>query len=199
MKNELLILALLTSSVVVCSAEEPPFHRFFRQTADLRRTTLDLRVTAVTNVINPVSMRLTNGWTDVLGFPIRIENRSAKTITAKIAHEWFGGIWPPTDLSAAAKRADDPSALWQASEVYLVGEWGGIAEPSVWQPGQSQVFLLRMNWPGTGSCHAQPLIDAKAPGKYLVRVSLVFKVTDTLEYFESPEMEVTVAEKPPDK
>ena len=198
MKKELLILALLASAVV-CSAEDPPFHRAFGQPADLRRTTLDLRVVTVTNVVYPVSMRLTNGWTDVLGLPIRIENRSAKIITAKIAHEWFGGIWPPTDLSAAAKRAEAPSARWRASEVYLVGELGSITESSVWQPGQSQEFLLRMNWPGTGSCPAQPLIDAKTPGKYLVRVLLIFKVNDTLEYFESPEMEIRVAEKPPDK
>ena len=63
-------------------------------------TALDLRISVVTNAIAPVSLQLSNGLTDVLELPIRIENRSPRTITANLAHEGFGGEWPDTGLGA---------------------------------------------------------------------------------------------------
>ncbi len=142
-------MALLASAAVVSGAEElSPFLRFLRPVdafPNLHNTTLDLRITAVTNVVAPVSMRFKNGPAEVFGLPIRIENRSGKTITAIIAHEWYGGLWPPTDLRAAAKRAEAPPEYWQASEVFLVGELDTITQPTVWQPGQSHEFLVHMN------------------------------------------------------
>ena len=164
---------------------------------NLQRTKLDLRITATTNVITPVSMVLMNGRTDVLGLPIRIENHSEQTITAKIAYEWYGGEWPSTDLGAATKLLDGTPREGLSMEVFLVGEKGSRIEP-VWKPGESHDFLLRMNWPGTGSVPGGTLIHAAHPGKYAVKISLVFKRGEVTEFFESQEMEITVKAKPPE-
>ena len=172
----------------------PPFGGW-THTDGLQQSELDVRISVLTNAIAPVSKRLTNGRTDVLELPIRIENCSTQTFTASIAHEWFGGEWPPTDLGAAVKRADEPSCRWHAQSVYLSGELGIETEPSIWEPGQSHAFVLRMNWPGTGSKGCWPLMDAKAAGKYTVRFSLVFKAGDLKEYAVSPAMQVEVREK----
>ena len=81
------------------------------------------------------------------------------------------------------------------SVAYLSGELGTEPEPTIWQPGQSHVFVLRMNWPGTGSMGSWPLIDANVPGKYAVRVSLVFEVGETSEYVASPQLQIEVRKK----
>jgi len=117
--------------------------------------------------------------------PICIENASTQTFTASIAHEWYGGMWPPTDLGAAVRQIGDESANWRKSQVFLSGELGIETEPTIWEPGQSHQFVLRMNWPGTGSVRGIRLIDADQPGKYLVRVSLVFKLGQSSEYAAS--------------
>ncbi len=174
--------------------------------AGLRRTELDVRITALTKVIAPVSKRLTNGQTDVLELPIRIENRSDQTISANIAREWHGGNWPPTDLGAAVRPLGNKSGKWRTSEVYLSGERGSKEATTVWKPGETHDFVLRMNWPGTGSVHGQPLIEANSPGKYAVRISLIFRVGElyrwgflTAQYVVSPEMEINVQTRPSDK
>jgi hypothetical protein len=81
------------------------------------------------------------------------------------------------------------------SVAYLSGELGTEPEPTIWQPGQSHIFVLRMNWPGTGSRGSWPLIDANIPGEYAVRVSLVFKAGETSEYASSPQMKIEVRKK----
>ena len=78
--------------------------------------------------------------------------------------------------------------------VYLTGEEGHMTKPTVWRPGEYHDFLLRMDWPGTGSCPADPLIDAKRLGEYWIGVTLVLKNGDHAEYCESPAMDVTVVE-----
>ncbi len=178
-----------------------------RPPAGLRRTTLDLRISAIKNAITPVSGRRDNKQSDVLELPIRIENRSAETITANVAHEWHGGEWPPTDLGAAVRSAGDKPGKWKTSEVYLSGELGSKEATTVWKPGESRDFVLRMNWPGTTTrSQSVPLINAGAPGKYTVRVSLIFRAGElyqlglkTPQYIVSPDMEIEVREKAPSK
>ena len=80
------------------------------------------------------------------------------------------------------RRTDDKSAHWLAPEVYLSGELGSTTGPTAWLPGESREFILRMNWPGTGSVQGNPLIRADAPGKYAIRIWLVFKAGDDLQY-----------------
>ena len=64
----------------------PPFGGW-THTDGLQQSELDVRISVLTNAIAPVSKRLTNGRTDVLELPIRIENCSTQTFTASIAHE----------------------------------------------------------------------------------------------------------------
>ncbi len=189
-----LLLISATLSLAGAAPDSP-----FRYEGKPSRTCLDLCVAAVTNRISPVSMLMTNGRDDVLVLPIRVENRSSETVTAKFAHEWFGGEWPPTDLQAAARRVADPAGDWQATAAFLVGEVGSRTPPTVWKPGESHTFALRLNWPGTGSCPARPLIDTKVPGKYVVRVAFTFKTANSWEYCEGPEMNIEVLEKKYDK
>lgn len=192
-----MILVFAACFAFTCSGADPvaPFQTQSDRPPVVRQTTLDIRISAVTNIIAPASLQHTNDRTDTLALPIRIANRSQQVITARIAHEWYGGEWPPTDLGAAVRRIDDPFGKWRASEVYLVGELGTRIEPTVWQPGQSREFLLRMNWHGTGSVHGLPLIETGRPGKYAVKLSLVFKSGADSEYFESQEIAITVREK----
>ena len=46
--------------------------------------------------------------------------------------------------------------------------------------GKAIDLKLRMDWPGTGSVIAAPLIEA--PGKYTVRFILVFEVSGKQQY-----------------
>src|SRR6266568_4412498 len=195
-----ILAAVLITSIAVLSksrAGEPtaPFNIMFRPKVGVSNTALDLRITAMTNRIAAMPMALKNGRAEVLALPIRIDNHSHRTIRAEIAHEWFGGIWPPTDLGAAVRRIDDPMDKWRASEVYLVGQLGTLTVPTVWEPGQSHDFVLRMNWPGTGSIRAKPLMDISKPSQYVVKVSLIFKAGESFEYAESPPMEIKVTAK----
>ena len=171
---------------------EPPFGEHWNYPSEPRRTSLDIRIAAINDSIAPISKQLTNGRTDVLELPIRIENRAKETITANIAHEWYGGIWPTTDLGASVKKLGDKSNRRWPSEVFLSGELGSEEPATVWKPGESHDFVLRMNWPGTGSCPARPLINADALGKYAVCISLVFKANHSTEYVISPPMEIEV-------
>ena len=191
------ILAFITGFAFVCRGADPvaPFQTQSGQPPVVRHTTLDIRISAVTNIIAPISLQHTNDRTDTLALPIRIENRSHQVIMALITHEWYGGEWPPTDLGAAVRRVGDTSGKWRASEVYLVGELGSREAATVWQPGESHEFLLRLNWHGTGSVEGEPLIENGSPGKYAIKVSLVFKSDAGSEYFESPDIELTVNDK----
>jgi hypothetical protein len=195
MKGKILVFA--ASFALACYGADPaaPFQTQSGRTPVVQHTLLDIRISAVTNIVAPVLVQHTNDRYDTLALPIRIENRSHQVITARIAHEWYGGEWPPTDLGAAVRLVGDTSGKWRGSEVYLVGELGSRIEPTVWQPGQSHEFLLRMNWHGTGSVEGTPLIDAGATGKYAVKLSLIFKSGVDSEYFESQEIEITVREK----
>ena len=190
--SRLMVLLLASGTVSLTAGEmDSPF----RYEGEPPQTQLDLRVGAVATHIAPAPIPMNTAKEDVLVLPILVENRSSETITAKLAHEWYGGRWPPTDLQAATRRSTDPAGKWEVQPVFLVGEDGSRTPPTIWKPGQSHVFALRLNWRGTGSIMASPLIDANAPGKYQVRVAFTFKTAGSSEYYESPVMEVVVAEK----
>ena len=136
----------------------------------------------------------------VLVLPILIENRSRQVITDWIGHEWYGGNLPITQFGASVRRIDFPATGWRTSEAYLVGEVPAF-DPTVWQPGQSHVLAIRLNYPGTGQRHMMPLVEAGSEGRYVVKVTLIFRrgtdpaklrVGTDSEYFESQEIEFTV-------
>lgn len=165
-----------------------------RTSKSLPLTSLDLRISVVSKTITPVPKRLANGLTKVLELPIRIENFSTETIDSRISHEWYGGITIGNSLGAAVKKTNKSFGWWRTWSVYLSGEIGTMPESTIWKPGQSHEFLLRMNWPGTAEAGVWPLINATEPGKYDVRFSLVFTARGKSEYVVSPTTEIEVRE-----
>jgi RNA polymerase sigma factor (sigma-70 family) len=125
--------------------------------------------------------------------PAKITNQSTKAITTKLAHEWHGGEWPPTDLYASVTEEGEASAT-AFRPVYQVGERAGKANEAVTiAPEKSIEVELRMDWPGTGSVMAIPLMKASEQGKYKVRLLLVFEADGKQQYVVGAE---TVVELP---
>jgi hypothetical protein len=113
----------------------------------------------------------------VLSF--RITNGSAQEIKTSLAHEWHGGLWPPTSLfaSVAHEGGKDRPAF---APVYLAGENPGMPRAVMLGAGKSVDVELRMDWPGTGSVPAEPFINR--PGKYAARFALVFEAGGMRQY-----------------
>jgi hypothetical protein len=110
-----------------------------------------------------------------LVLPVTITNRSPAAITTTLTHEWHGGLWPSTDLYASVAPAGAPK-LRPFHAAYLIGERPGGSRRKVTVPaGQSVTVEVRMDWPGTGSCPAEPLMSPSAQGAYEVRLLLVFE------------------------
>ena len=202
MKTSQIFLAaiLLSSSFAIGADDEKttlPFgsaiYDFSRVLPHMKRTRLDLRITGGAQKIRAVAEARKLGQQAILNFPVRMENRSDRAITAYVANEWYGGEWPRTDLYAAVRKSGDKSAPWTSHEVYVSGETGHT-ETHTWKPGDVHEFSLRLNWPGTGSVHGGTLLSESIPGKYSIKVFLIFRsVYDYgFEYAESPEMEVEV-------
>jgi len=166
---------------------------FSRVLPNLKHTKLDLRITGGAQGVRAVAEPRALGQQTILSFPVRIENRSDRTITAYIANEWYGGEWPPTDLYAAVKKSGDKTASWISHEVYVAGETGRV-EGYVWKPGEVRELSLRLNWPGTGSQHGGMLLSENTPGKYSLKVFLIFRAPETysFEYAQSAEMEIQI-------
>jgi hypothetical protein len=118
-----------------------------------------------------------------LVLPVKITNSSTDEIKATIAHEWHGGLWPPTGLYASVTPT---KATKEAPfhPVFLVGESSELTVPTLLGAGKSFELSLRMNWPGTGSVPAQPLIEAI--GVYRIHFILVFKAAGKEQYVVSP-------------
>jgi hypothetical protein len=161
-------------------------------------TALDIRIAAVTNVITPAPF--TNHYGLIMfsiGLPVRIENHSRQTITANVPHIRHLGPLPRTDVGAAVLKLGEPSMWWRRNDVCLVGESADSPKPTVWQPGESHVFNLYLNWPGSNALPAGPLIRSTAPGKYTVCVSLTFETEGRTEYAVSSEMQIQTLAEPP--
>src|SRR5262245_35701276 len=113
---------------------------------------------------------------------LKITNTSANEIKTTLAHEWHGGEWPLTALYASATPEKDKHPK-PFTPVYLAGEDPDAARAVTLAPGKAIDLELRMDWPGTGSQIAVPLIEA--PGKYVIRFALVFEVSGRQEYIAS--------------
>ncbi len=128
---------------------------------------------------------------------VKITNKSSKQITTTLAHEWHGGIWPPTHLYASVTPAGNTKTR-PFHPVYLAAETrrglGEIENPTgltTIEAGKSQHVELRMNWPGTGAMSAWPLIAAA--GTYQVQLLLVFKAAGRQQYVTSDKSLVKLA------
>jgi hypothetical protein len=140
-------------------------------------------------------MLLTNGKTKVLILPVAIENASSIPIMAGLQHEWYGGIWPPSDLYVAVRKESDSGAIWIERPGYLVGEESADSLTTI-EPGERRSVEMRLNWPGTGSVQTSPLIKESEPGKYTIKLLLIFKADPSMEFVgefvESDEIEIKV-------
>jgi hypothetical protein len=137
-------------------------------------------------------MLLRNGKTKVLSLLVAIENDSPSAITARLEHEWYGGIWPPTDLYVAVRKESDGGALWVEKPGYRVGEKDSADSLTTIEPGKRRSIEIRLNWPGTGSVPTSPLIKESEPGKYTIKLLLIFKTGESTEFVTSPELEIEV-------
>jgi hypothetical protein len=107
-----------------------------------------------------------------LTLSVNIANRSAHEVTARLAHEWHGGEWPATGLYASATHVQAKQAK-PLVPVFLEGEQRAEAELTRIAPGKSVAVDVRMDWPGTGSQPAVPLLSP-SDSESNVRVLMVF-------------------------
>jgi hypothetical protein len=134
--------------------------------------------------------RTKNGLT----LSMKIVNHSAQEITTRLTHEWHGGEWPSTDLYASATHVQAKQAK-PLVPVFLLGEHQHEAKPTRIAPGKSIVVELRMDWPGTGSQPAAPLLSA-TQSEANVRMLLVFDAGGTArEYVASAVKYVRIADE----
>jgi hypothetical protein len=105
---------------------------------------------------------------------VKIVNHSDKEITTRLAHEWHGGEWPATDLYASATHVQAKKQPKSLEPVYLKGEKSSDeTKLTRIAPGKSVTVELRMDWPGTGSQPATPLLSSSESESF-VRVLMVF-------------------------
>ena len=110
---------------------------------------------------------------------VSLANESKEEIKTTLTHEWHGGIWPSTDLYASVTSEKEKKAR-PFHPAYLVGEDQNAPRAITLAPGKTLDIFLRMDWPGTGSVPTEPLVGA--PGKYAVKLLLVFEVEGKKQY-----------------
>src|SRR5262249_43705544 len=110
---------------------------------------------------------------------LKVINASSDTIKTTMTYEWPGGELPLTALYASVTPEKDkkPRAF---APVYRVAEDLDTGRSVTLAAGKAIDLELRMDYPGTGSVIAVPLIEA--PGKYTVRFILVFEVSGKQQY-----------------
>lgn len=150
-------------------------------------------VAPVTAEANPQIVDGINGEHLVLSFPVEITNSSLRPISMALSHEWYGGIPPQTDLQMAVMKKGQTGMVWDVGPGYQVGAIGDIDE-TLLQPGETKRLDIRLNWPGTGSCPSEPLIDALKSGKYNGKLLLLFRSDGVQQYVESPVFELQVTD-----
>jgi hypothetical protein len=150
-----------------------------------KTTAVTIRVEPGTNVA-----RVSGG----LRLPVTITNGSARDINLTLPHEWHGGEWPTTDLYASVTPARTAKSN-PFHEVFRLGERPGESSSKVTvPPGKSVKVELRLDWPGTGSVPAVPLMDPASSGSYRVRLLLVVE-GDGKRYAVSGPMRVELPAK----
>jgi hypothetical protein len=111
--------------------------------------------------------------------PLTIANRSQSMMKTKLAHEWHGGLWPPTAIYASITPVGDEERR-PFQPVYRFGNDGAETPVTELAPGGSMELDLRMDWKGTGSVRTMPLMEASC--KYTARFALVFEVAGQPQY-----------------
>jgi RNA polymerase sigma factor (sigma-70 family) len=125
----------------------------------------------------------------------RLRNLSGQQIKARLTHEWHGGEWPPTDLYASVtpEQAAKPEPF---RPVYQMGERQSAPKRVTIAAGKSVDVGLRLDWPGTGSLIAVPLVENSAHGRFRVRLLLAFEANGVRQFVVGAEKVVEVPAKP---
>jgi hypothetical protein len=180
--------------VVLSAEKDQPSEAFPRelQYRRAKRTSSAIKLAPQSSEISSREMKLAWGKLPVLSIPIAITNSSAREISMNLSHEWYGGIWPLTDLYVAVQPNSAKGGLWSDGPGYRVGEEGSANSLVILRPGEKKTFDIRLNWPGTGSMRTEPLIDASKPGKYSIKFLLFFKAGGSEEYVESQAANIEV-------
>lgn len=173
------------------SANSEAFERLLK-IKGVNRTASDITIQLKTTKISARKLSSVNGEANVLSIPIEITNSSAQTISMNLAHEWYGGIWAPTDFYIAALIPNwEREMVWNQRPAYQVGNLDKINK-TILKPGKTITIDVRLNWRGTGSVPIEPLIDESKLGKYTIRFLLFFKAGVSEEYFETQNFNVEV-------
>ena len=152
------------------------------------KSTLDVRFSPLETTITPTQITYSNGRRGtLLVLPVQLENHSDKVLKTEIAHEWHGGIWPPTDLSVYMPNGR--SAIYP---VFLVGESDSLTKPTILRLGESIRLNLRMDWRGTGSQPTEPLMNPSQSADYSLRFVLLFGDNKRKQYVLSPKIWIHV-------
>ena len=140
---------------------------------------------------SPVPKKSDRNGRVILSANVRITNESTRTLRSLVRHEWYGGVEPNTDLWMIAKRCEFGRCISEERQAYLVGNLDR-SEETIWQPGDSRQFEIRLNWPGTGSVPREPLIDGGRSGLHKINF-VMFLRTGKKEYFlESATFDLTL-------
>jgi hypothetical protein len=129
----------------------------------------------------------------VMVLSISVANRSPRPIKASLSHEWYGGLPPPTNLYACVIPSHaqatyreyqgvpllDFAGTAEIQPAYQMGETGFDA-PVIIEPGKFISLLIRLDWHGTGSCPANPIVWD--PGIYKMRFALFFEADGAWQY-----------------
>jgi hypothetical protein len=165
----------------------PPEKRGRKQGLLGRDLDFDRGVPASDRKVEVVPGRQVTRSQNRLVLAVKVTNNSPDAVRTTLAHEWHGGLWPPTGLyasvTAAGERKDSAFV-----PVYLAGEESKAPEATTLTAGQATELRLRMDWPGTGSVPARRLIESA--GTYRVQVLLVFDVAGKKQYVTSPPTKV---------
>ncbi len=133
-----------------------------------------------------------NGDISVLSIPVEIRNSSSQTISMNLAHEWYGGIWGPTDLHIAALVTHwEKKLVWDERPAYQVGNLDDINK-TILKPKESITIDVRLNWHGTGSVPIEPLIDESISSKRTIQFLLFFKTGVSEEYLLTEKFSIDV-------
>ena len=139
-----------------------------------KKTNSDITIKPKATKITARKLKSVNGEVSVLSIPVEITNSSSQTINMNLAHEWYGGIWAPTDFYVAVKLFDtEKKTVWEDLPAYQVGNLDENNK-TVLHPGDSIIVDVRLNWRGTGSVPTEPLIDESIPNKHTIKFLLFF-------------------------
>ncbi len=135
---------------------------------------------------------------EALILPLHVSNRGHSPVTFKASHEWYGGVWPETDLLACVRRLPPPTQVdagageVQCQSVYVALEQEEVTATTTLTPGAAQSFPLRMDWSGTRSMPGLTLMAPHESALYEIRIVVFFRQDGRWAYEIGPSARIAV-------